>query len=57
MIDKDLLQYCKDNDFPISKMNSNDFIKVEESLNYTYYKLGIHFKEIIEVLKKVFWIK
>ena len=44
-IDKDLLQYCKDKEFPIREMNEKDFKTVENTLDFQYYKLGLEFHE------------
>lgn len=30
-INEELIQYCKNNDFPINDMNINDFKRVEKS--------------------------
>ena len=45
-IDKDLLQYCKDKEFPIREMNEKDFKTVENTLDFQYYKLGLEFKKL-----------
>lgn len=56
-IDKDLLQYCKDKEFPIDEMTIEDFKFVEDTLDFQFYKLGLEFrslgKEILNVLKKI----
>lgn len=56
-IDKDLLQYCKDKEFPIREMNEKDFKTVENKLDFQRYKLGLEFKkigkEILNTLKKI----
>ena len=38
-IDKDLLQYCKDKEFPIDEMTIEDFKSVEDTLDFQFYKL------------------
>ena len=54
-IDKDLLQYCKDKEFPIDEMTIEDFKSVEDTLDFQFYKLGLEFrslgKEILNALK------
>lgn len=51
-MDKDLLQYCKDNDFPVNEMSENDFKKVENSTGYKCYELGLKLRELgREILK------
>ena len=56
-IDKDLLQYCKDKEFPIREMNEKDFKTVENTLDFQHYKLGLEFKKlaknILNALKKI----
>ena len=56
-IDKDLLQYCKDKEFPIREMNEKDFKTVENTLDFQYYKLGLEFKKlaknVLNTLKKI----
>lgn len=56
-IDKDLLQYCKDKEFPIDEMTIEDFKSVEDTLDFQFYKLGLEFrslgKEILNALKKI----
>ena len=56
-IDKDLLQYCKDKEFPIDEMTIEDFKFVEDTLDFQFYKLGLEFrslgKEILNALKKI----
>lgn len=56
-IDKDLLQYCKDKEFPIRKMNEKDFKTVENTLDFQHYKLGLEFKKlaknVLNALKKI----
>ena len=46
-IDRDLLQYCKDKNFPMNKMSDKDFRKVENSLEYSFHKLGLALKKLI----------
>lgn len=45
-IDKDLLQYCKDKEFPITEMTMENFKSVENMLDFQRYKLGLEFKKI-----------
>lgn len=56
-IDKDLLQYCKDKEFPITEMTTENFKSVENMLDFQFYKLGLEFKklgkEILDALKKI----
>ncbi|HJG95759.1 MAG TPA: hypothetical protein K8V90_01500 [Romboutsia timonensis] len=56
-IDKDLLQYCKDKEFPIREMNEKDFKTVENTLDFQHYKLGLEFKKlaknVLNALKKI----
>lgn len=56
-IDKDLLQYCKDKEFPIREMNEKDFKTVENTLDFQHYKLGVEFKKlaknVLNALKKI----
>lgn len=56
-IDKDLLQYCKDKEFPIDEMTIEDFKSAEDTLDFQFYKLGLEFrslgKEILNALKKI----
>ena len=56
-IDKDLLQYCKDKEFPIKEMNEKDFKTVENTLDFQNYKLGLEFKKlaknVLNALKKI----
>lgn len=56
-IDKDLLQYCKDKEFPIIEMNEKDFKTVENTLDFQHYKLGLEFKKlaknVLNALKKI----
>lgn len=56
-IDKDLLQYCKDKEFPIREMNEKDFKTVENTLDFQHYKLGLEFKklgkDVLNTLKKI----
>ena len=56
-IDKDLLQYCKDKEFPIREMNEKDFKTVENTLDFQHYKLGLEFKklgkDVLNALKKI----
>ena len=56
-IDKDLLQYCKDKEFPIREMNEKDFKTVENTLDFQHYKLGLEFKKlaknVLKALKKI----
>lgn len=57
-MDKDLLHYCKNNDFHIEELTEEQFSKIENSLDYSFYKLGIEFKklgnEILNILNKNF---
>ena len=56
-IDKDLLQYCKDKEFPIREMNEKDFKTVENTLEFQHYKIGLEFKKlaknVLNALKKI----
>ena len=56
-IDKDLLQYCKDKEYPVEEMNVKNFKTVEDILNFKFYKLGLEFKklgkEVLDALKKI----
>lgn len=56
-IDKDLLQYCKDKEFPIDEMTIEDFKSVEDTLDFQFYRLGLEFrslgKEILNALKRL----
>lgn len=52
-IDKDLLQYCKDKEFPIREMNEKDFKTVENTLDFQHYKLGLEFKKLGLEFKKL----
>ena len=56
-IDKDLLQYCKDKEFPIREMNEKDFKTVENTSDFQHYKLGLEFKKlaknVLNALKKI----
>ena len=56
-IDKDLLQYCKDKEFPIREMNEKDFKTVENTLDFQHYKLGLEFKKlaknVLNALEKI----
>ena len=59
-IDKDLLQYCKDKEFPIREMNEKDFKTVENTVDFQYYKLGLEFKKSVEKLYfkwRMLWTK
>ena len=57
-MDNDLLYYCKNNNFPIEELTGEEFSKIENSLDYSFYKLGIEFKklgnEILNILNKNF---
>ena len=51
---KELIKYCKDNDFPINDMNAEDFKKVEKSLGYSGY---LFYKSINELFNPILkWI-
>lgn len=56
-IDKDLLKYCKDKEFPVGEMNAKDFKAIENMLDFQRYKLYLEFKkigkEILNTLKKI----
>lgn len=56
-IDKDLLQYCKDKEFPAEEMNAKDFKAIEDTLDFQHYKLGLKFKkigkEVLNALKQI----
>ena len=56
-IDKDLLQYCKDKEFPVEEMNAKDFKAVEDTLDFQHYKLSLKFKkigkEVLNALKQI----
>lgn len=56
-IDKDLLQYCKDEEFPVEEMNAKDFKAIEDTLDFQHYKLGLEFKkigkEVLNAIKKI----
>lgn len=56
-IDKDLLQYCKDKEFPITEMTTENFKSVENMLDFQRCKLGLEFrklgKEVLNALKKI----
>lgn len=50
--DEDLLKYCKDNNFPVNEMSEEDFRKVENTVRYKFYELGLKIRELgREVLK------
>lgn len=56
-IDKDLLKYCKDKEFPVEEMNAKDFKAVENMLDFQRYKLDLEFKkigkEVLNALKQI----
>lgn len=56
-IDKDLLKYCKDNEFPVVEMTAENFRSVEDTLDFQFYKLGLELrnlgKEVLNALKKI----
>ena len=56
-IDKDLLQYCKDKEFPVGEMTMENFKSVENILDFQRYKLGLEFKkigkEVLNALKQI----
>lgn len=57
-MDKYLLQYCKDNDFPVNEMNEDDFKTIDKSFGYNAYTLSKTVKEMIYyILKDVFKIE
>ena len=43
-MDNDLLYYCKNNNFLLEELTGEEFSKIENSLDYSFYKLGIEFK-------------
>lgn len=45
-INEELIQYCKNNDFPINDMNINDFKRVEKSAEYNSYLLNKYIYEL-----------
>lgn len=49
-INDELIQYCKNNDFPINDMNINDFKRVEKSSEYNSYLLN---KSIYELFNSI----
>lgn len=49
-INEELIQYCKNNDFPINDMNINDFKRVEKSSEYNSYLLN---KSIYELFNSI----
>ena len=50
MINKKLIQYCKDNDFPIEEMNDKDFKVIENTFGYKRYLLAC---KLIELNREV----
>lgn len=53
-IDSNLIEYCKANKFPLEDMTSNDFKKVEKSIEYNSYMLNKKLNEIkIEIIKGI----
>lgn len=52
-IDKDLLQYCKDKEFPITEMNAKDFKAVENMLDFKFYKLGLVIRDLADSFKNI----
>ena len=56
-IDRDLLQYCKDKEYPVGEMTIKDFQSIENMLDFQLYKLGLEFKclglEILNAIKKI----
>ena len=54
MINKKLIQYCKDNDFPIEEMNDKDFKVIENSFEYKGYLLNLASMEFYREIAKVF---
>ena len=50
MINKKLIQYCKDNDFPIEEMNDKDFKVIENTFEYKRYLLAC---KLIELNREV----
>ena len=52
-----LIQYCKDNDFPVNKMDEDYFKAIEDTFGYqryllTYKIIELH-REIIRPFKKI----
>ena len=45
-INEELIQYCKNNDFPINDMNINDFKRVKKSAEYNSYLLNKSIREL-----------
>ena len=58
MIDNKLIQYCKDNDFPIDEMGEDYFKVIEGTLGYQRYLLACKIielnREIARLLYKLF---
>ena len=50
---KELIKYCKDNDFPINDMNAEDFKKVEKSLGYSCYLFHKSMNELFNPILKL----
>ena len=57
-IDERLIQYCKDNDFPIEEMGEDYFKVIEGTLGYQRYLLACKIielnREIARLLYKLF---
>lgn len=51
-INEELIQYCKNNDFPINDMNINDFKRVEKSAEYNSYLLNKSMHELFNSILK-----
>ena len=49
-IDERLVQYCKDNDFPIEEMEEDYFKAIESSFGYQRYLLA---KSILELHREI----
>lgn len=52
-IDKDLLQYCKDKEFPITEMTTENFKSVENILDFKFYKLGLAIRDLADLFKNI----
>ena len=50
MIGNKLIQYCKDNDFPIDEMGEDYFKAIESSFGYQRYLLA---KSILELHREI----
>ena len=51
-INKELIEYCKENVFPINDMDINDFKKVEKTLEYQVYLFRKSINELFNPMLK-----